>query len=259
MRLQPIVSLWIGGGLSPIERLSLASFVANGHSTALYSYEDVADVPGGVEMRNAATVLPRRLAEQFRYRSGSYALFSNLFRYELQRRELGLWVDADVVCLKPIALEGSFIAGWESPRFLNGAVMRLAPDSPVVADWFAAWEAGNVPAWLPVRRAFRARMKGWLGHQVSPAELPFGTFGPKALTALAQKHGLASAAQPEAVFYPVAPRDAQRIYDPTYRFEDVINPETLTVHLWNEKLCELKLAKPPAGSLLDTLFKRYGI
>lgn len=259
MTLQPVVSLWIGPSLSAIERLSLASFIANGHPTALYAYGAVEGVPPGVELRDAAAILPRDVAEQNRYPSGSYALFSNLFRFELQRRGLGLWVDADVVCVRPVTIEGPFVAGRESPRFLNGAVLRLAPDSPVIADWFAAWNSGRVPPWLPLRRAIGARFRQWHGQPVRPTELPFGTFGPRSITALATRHGLVAAAQPEPIFYPVPPREAERIYDPAYRFADVVRPETLTIHLWNEKLGPLKRTVPPEGSPLAELFARYGV
>lgn len=55
---QQIVSLWIGGALGLIERLSLRSFVAHGHPVALYSYTEIGSVPPGVEQRDAAEVLP---------------------------------------------------------------------------------------------------------------------------------------------------------------------------------------------------------
>lgn len=67
---QQIVSLWIGGGLGTIERLSLRSFVAHGHPLALYSYGEVTGVPAGVERRDAADVLPRAMAETLRYGNG---------------------------------------------------------------------------------------------------------------------------------------------------------------------------------------------
>jgi len=77
---QQIVSLWIGGELGAIERLSLRSFVAHGHPVALYSYGEVTGVPAGVELRDAAALLPHAMAMTLRYANGSFALFSNMFR-----------------------------------------------------------------------------------------------------------------------------------------------------------------------------------
>ena len=56
----PIVaSLWIGDRLSYIEQLCLKSFVDHGHRTILYAYEDVPNVPAGVEVMDAALIYPR--------------------------------------------------------------------------------------------------------------------------------------------------------------------------------------------------------
>jgi len=254
---QQIVSLWIGGGLGSIERLSLRSFVAHGHPVALYSYGEVGGVPAGVELRDAAGLLPRAMAETLRYGNGSYALFSNMFRMELQRRGLGMWVDADVVAMREVDLDGPFVVGRESDRFLNGAILKLSPDSPVLRDWLEAASAGRVPPWLPFHRAPRQWVRQALGGRVHPSELPFGTFGPKSITALAARHGLTGEAQPEPVFYPLHPRQAERLYDPTLRLGDIVTAETRTIHLWNEKLGALKKTVPPEGSILSDLLRRY--
>jgi hypothetical protein len=254
---QQIVSLWIGGGLGTIERLSLRSFVTHGHPVALYSYGAVTGVPHGVELRDAGSVLPEAMAMKLRYANGSFALFSNMFRMELQRLALGLWVDADVVAMRPLDIDGAFVVGRESDRFLNGAILKLSPDSPVLRDWLAMASSGKVPPWLPFHRAPKAWLKQAFGVDIHPSELPFGTFGPKSITALAARHGLTAEAQPEPVFYPLHPRQAERLYDPTLRLGDIVTTETRTIHLWNEKLGALKKTVPPPGSILAELLSRY--
>lgn len=254
---QQIVSLWIGGGLGTIERLSLRSFVAHGHPVALYSYSEVTGVPPGVERRDAGDVLAEAMAMRLRYANGSFALFSNMFRMELQRRGLGLWVDADVVAMRALDIDGPFVVGRESDRFLNGAILKLAPDSPVLRDWLAMAGSGRVPPWLPFHRAPKAWVKQAFGGSIHPSELPFGTFGPKSITALAARHGLTDKAQPEPVFYPLHPRQAERLYDPTLSLSDIVTAETRTIHLWNEKLGALKKTVPPEGSILAELLSRY--
>lgn len=254
---QQILSLWIGGELGTIERLSLRSFVAHGHPVALYSYGEVKGVPRGVEQRDAAVVMPKDAAMALRYANGSYALFANMFRLELQRLGLGLWVDVDVVAMRELDLDGAFVVGRESDRFLNNAVLKLSPDSPVLRDWLAVAASGRVPPWLPFHRAPRAWVKQALGRSIHPSELPFGTFGPKTITALAARHGLTGEAQPEPVFYPLHPRDAERLYDPALALNSIVTSETRTIHLWNEKLGALKKTVPPEGSILSDLLQRY--
>lgn len=258
MSLRPLVTLWIGDTLGPIERLSLISMVASGHPTVLYSYGQPVGLPEGVELRDAADVLPRKVAEANRYGNGSYALFSNLFRYVALQQGLGIWLDTDVVCLAAIDIAGPFVAGWESDRFLNGAVLYADADSPFVESAIATFGSGRVPPWVPFHRAPRAWLRQLVGD-VAPAQLPHGSFGPKAVTALARRHDVLKLAQPRDVFYPLPPREARRIFETGTRLEDFVSPETLTVHLWNEKLRDIKHLSPPQGSLLRQLFERFGI
>src|SRR3954451_7190727 len=70
-----IQGLWIGESLSAMERLSIASFLANGHEFDLYAYGQVSGLPAGTRLRDANEVLPRDCV--FRYRDHpSYAGFA---------------------------------------------------------------------------------------------------------------------------------------------------------------------------------------
>src|SRR4051812_12851319 len=96
----PCVSLWIGPRLGAVERACLRSMLRVGHPVTLYCYQEPAGVPEGVQLADAREVLAEELI--IRHHSGSVSLFSNRFRYELQRRAAGTWVDLDHYCLAPI-------------------------------------------------------------------------------------------------------------------------------------------------------------
>ena len=87
-------TLWHGGALSVFEELSLTSFVRCGHEVELYSYDDVS-VPHGVRLCDASEIMP--LSEVYSYphgiATGSFAAFSNLFRFKLLHRKGGIWSD----------------------------------------------------------------------------------------------------------------------------------------------------------------------
>ncbi|WP_417309756.1 hypothetical protein [Devosia sp.] len=253
-----IVSLWVGGALGPIERLSLSSFVANGHPVALYTYGEVRDVPDGVELRDAETIVPRALADAHRYPNGSYALVSNYFRFLLQRFGLGLWVDTDVVCLRPITLSG-FVAGWESDVFVNGAVLGMDSSAPALNSLITAYEGNRLPDWIPFHRAPLAWLQRQLDRPVPPYRQPHGTYGPKGITATCEQFSLLPYVQPTDVFYPLHPRNAESLYAPGGSLETLVTENTLTVHLWNEKLHDLKRTTPPRESILGALLQRYQI
>ena len=41
----------------------------------------------------------------FIYKNGSVSAFSNLFRFTLLYKKGGYWIDADLLCVKPIKLK----------------------------------------------------------------------------------------------------------------------------------------------------------
>jgi len=47
--LAEIRSLWIGGALSRLERVCLTSFLRAGHKVYLYTYDEVSNIPDGVD------------------------------------------------------------------------------------------------------------------------------------------------------------------------------------------------------------------
>ena len=81
-----------------MERLSLRSFVSNGHPVHLYTDGDVTNIPSGVVIMDGREILPAHRV--FRYSmGGSYAGFSNIFRYKFLLERGNFWCDLDVVCL----------------------------------------------------------------------------------------------------------------------------------------------------------------
>ena len=71
-----IQSLWMGGPLSEMEKLSIRSFVKNGHPYHLYTYGDVESVPDGAIIVDANEILPSSMAFTLR---GGYSSFSDFF------------------------------------------------------------------------------------------------------------------------------------------------------------------------------------
>jgi len=100
-------SLWIGNVLSNLELLSIYSFIKQGHVFKLWLYEPISTaLPSGVEIEDASQIIPREkiffyeYGNSFGHGKGSYAGFSDIFRYKLLYEKGGWWVDMDVTCLK---------------------------------------------------------------------------------------------------------------------------------------------------------------
>ncbi|HEY8596252.1 MAG TPA: hypothetical protein VIL84_13500 [Devosiaceae bacterium] len=258
--LPTINMLWIGGALGYLEQLSATSFLAAGHRVMLHAYGPVANVPVGVELADAGELMPTAAMHKLRHQAtSSHALASDFFRFRLQREGKGIWADIDVICLSPIEIDAPVILGWESEHYVNGAVMYLERNSEVLSDAIAAFRPNSVPDWVPPIQAMRFQVKKAFGRPFGPADLPRGTFGPKALTALLRRHRLTMFAQPTEVFYPLHPRHARVVFEPETTMAAFLTENTKTVHLWNEKLGELKSRRPPSTSALGRLLKNFGI
>src|SRR4029434_7249964 len=87
-------------------------------------------------------VLPRE--QLFVHRtSGSLAVFADWFRYRLLAEHGGLWVDTDMVCLRPFDHAGPEIFGWQDQSTINNAVLGLAPHTASARCMLACCEHPN--------------------------------------------------------------------------------------------------------------------
>lgn len=90
---------WAYGKLSKLEQLSVISFVKQGYEVNLWTYGDMPNAPKGAIVKDAREILPE--SEVFLNQRGSYAGFSDLFRYAVLGSVGGLYADTDVIALKP--------------------------------------------------------------------------------------------------------------------------------------------------------------
>ncbi len=234
--LRRVHMFWHGAPLSRIERLSLASFVHHGHPLRLHVYDEPAGVPPGVELADAAHVLPA--ASLYRHhRSGSLAPFADWFRYRLLCTHGGIWADADVICVRPLDYAEPVIMAWENPQQLNNAVLGLPAGDPLaqsLADsceqpnGFREWDSWSMRLRKLKRRLLypgRRERAGWSEN------------GPRGLTRAAGRLGYLRQALPHTHFYPVRCEDWRRMFaaplDPQW---PPWPEETRAVHLWNEMM-----------------------
>jgi hypothetical protein len=221
-----------------------------GHRLTLYCYDEPIGIPEGVELKDAADILPE--SSILRHRSGSVAPFSDWFRYEMLRRGLGTWIDTDMYLLQPLDEHSDYLFGEERAGVINNAVLRLPASSPVLKEVLAPFE-GTMPGWLAPRHLITSRLRKWLGRGIDLGAMPWGTTGPAALTAAAAEFGLSSCAMPPIVFYPVPWQRADWIIDPSLRLEQLVSTETVGIHLWNECIRHFKDRPAPQGSFLHRL------
>lgn len=206
----PIQSLWIGPRLSVMERLSITSYLAHGHTYHLYVYEEPANLPPGLVLRDASDILPASMIFQYAEYE-SYAGFSNFFRYQLLLDRGGWWVDTDTVCLKRFPFAEDYVFASEPIKdreVVTNSTMKAPAGSKLLAEAYRICERKN------------------------PSDLRWGETGPRLIATLVGQFGLEAYVQPAATFCPVAYDAWEQVLDP--EAEWAFAPATHAVHLWNE-------------------------
>lgn len=89
---------WAYGDLSNLEIICCKSFLKNDYRLNLWTYGNLTNAPAGVEVRDAREILPENFV--FLNSKGSYAGFSDFFRYAVLNKLGGLYSDTDVIALK---------------------------------------------------------------------------------------------------------------------------------------------------------------
>ena len=87
------------------------------------------------------------------WRDWTILQFSDFFRMRLMAHGAGLWLDADVLLLKPVEIDPArpYFA-WERPRQLGNSVLYLPPNDPIVAAFAALMQQDELtPDWLSLR------------------------------------------------------------------------------------------------------------
>jgi hypothetical protein len=233
-----IQGLWIGDALSPLERLCIQSFLAHGHEFQLYTYGNVAGVPAGVVIRDAASIVPP--SQIFKYRGfDSYAGFSCLFRYKALLERGGCWIDLDVVCLSPLAVDSYLFMGERVPNMPN------------------AIQAGNALIVVPPGSAVMELCYD-AAKSADPAQLKWGQIGPKLLTRCIDQLGLHRYIVPPDVYCPIDWWNWKQYVDGSLRLESLQG--AMGLHLWNEMWRREGVDKAqafPANCVYEELKRRY--
>jgi len=125
--------LWIGESLSILERLCITSFLRNGYTFNLYTFNKM-DVPEGCNLLNAGDII----SEIFTYKNGSYAAVSNIFRLKVLYKYGGLYTDLDIICIKPMEIKEKYMIPKEYSENCEipwaGMLYCKDKEDPVIAE-----------------------------------------------------------------------------------------------------------------------------
>lgn len=259
-----VAALWIGGSLSFLEQLCLKSFVDAGQHIRLYTYEGVTNPPEGVELADAAAILPP--AEVLRHsRTGSPALHSDLFRYHmLAKLDRTIWADTDAYCLRPFTTPTGHFHAWESEDGVNGGVLGLPRDSETLRHLLAfTADPHAIPPWYSRNRREELQAARDRGAPVHAGDMPWGVWGPHALTHFLKATGEIRHSMPRAALYPFAYHERNLMLRPGVDTMQYLTPETFSIHFYGRRM-RSRIAGHEGGvprprSLIGRLLRQHGI
>jgi len=244
----PIIQgLWVGAPLSKMEQLCIKSFLYWGHEFHLYVYEPIENIPTGTIIKDANEILTKDSV--FTYQNGdergSFAGFSNYFRYKLMYEKGGFWVDMDTICLKPFDFTTPYVFSSE----LNGEGVEKVNCGIICA---------------PVANAICLD-----GYNTCISKnnktIQFGETGPKLIQQLVDKYNMTQYVKSYNVFCPIHYNNVADLLKENSTIDEFMAEITHTsyaIHLWNELWRRLKINKNgifPASSIYQYLLDKYGV
>src|SRR3981189_603924 len=107
----------------------------------------------------------------------------------LMAQNAGLWLDADVLLLKPVEIDPAkpYFA-WERPRQLGNSVLYLPSGDPIVAAFEDLMQQDELtPDWLALQHRLTFMLRQLRGGSNRLSDLRVAIYGPASLTALAPR------------------------------------------------------------------------
>ena len=261
--MQPdIVTFW-HGPMDALRQTCLRSQLAAGHKVTVYSFDTIPGLPAGIANADAEAILPHAFSERLRppqpdgsWRDWTTLQFSDFFRMKLMAKGLGLWLDADVLLLRPVEIDPAkpYFA-WERPRQLGNSVIYLPAEHGIVTAFEELMEQEELtPNWLSLRHRITFMMRCLRGGSNRLSDIRVAIFGPAALTALARRTGELQNALPKQSFYAVH-AEPRLFFDPSSYLGLVTNPEIIGLHISPKGRGG---EKPIPGSLYAWAAERFG-
>lgn len=260
--LPEIVTFW-HGPMDALRQTCLRSQLAAGHKVTVYSFDPIPGLPGDVANAEAEAILPHAFSERLRppqpdgsWRDWTILQFSDFFRMKLMAKGLGLWLDADVLLLKPVEIDPAkpYFA-WERPRQLGNSVLYLPPRHGIVTAFEELMEQEELtPNWLSLRHRITFLMRRLRGGSSRLSDIRVAIYGPAALTALARRTGELQNALPKQSFYAVH-AEPKLFFDPSSYLGLVTDPAIIGLHISPKGRGG---QKPIPGSLYAWAAERFG-
>ena len=259
-----VAALWIGGRLSYLEQLCLISFVHAGQHIRLYTYEDIPNVPPGVEVADASEIMPRSTTVVHKV-SGSPAPQADAFRYQmLAQLDRTIWADTDAYCVKPFTTANGHFHGWETEKTINNGVLGLPQDSETLRLLIELTsDPYRIPPYLTRVQTSELEAAAARGEPMHAGEIALGRLGAEGVDPLSacdrRCAPFAAAGRTLSVAFPRPAAAAA----PELGQLRIITDETFSIHFYGRRMRRRLVTHengiPRPRSMFGQLLKRHGI
>jgi len=247
--------LWIGGPLSWTEQMCIKSYLRVGYEVDLYHYDEVYNVPEGVNLLDAREILSGDCIYRY-FLNGSPAIHADKFRYRLLRaREDIIWSDTDVYCLRPYEPRNGYFLAWGTKNMVFISVLKLPVDSPALHDIINFTEEDHpVPPWLSKGAKKYLQIRKALGWPAHVTKLQWTVWGSRSLTYFMQQHGEVKYVMEEHSLYPIPANRKEDMLSGRCRLQDFrMDREVYCIHLYTGWLKDRLAREKDLGKFSDTL------
>lgn len=225
---QVINSFWHGSPLGELEEMCIKSFIKNGFTFNLWTYDDKLKVPNGCVLKNASDILDKELI--FKHKDKSYAPFSDWFRFKLLHEQGGTWVDMDMICLRPFNLVENSVCGELIDKISMG-IISLEKNHPLSKIMVDAYENPSLVTYYDTdeRKSIKKELSS-LSIEDQRKNAPWGFLGNDILTIVHKNFNLTILDTNK--YYPIPCVTAGYIYNGISSIDSISNADC--VHMWGE-------------------------
>lgn len=233
-----IQSLWIGNQLSKIEELCINSFLKNGHTFHLYSYQEIKNVPLGTVVFDANIIIPYK--DVFLDSHETWAAFSDWFRYKLLYKKGGWWSDLDVICVKYLDMNTEY--RFSTERYFVGGETRLLVTTSLIKS--------------PSKADFLLELLEYIESK-DFLNVEWASFGPNLFDSVIREYESENFIEPPITFCPINWNEIELFF---INNRPDFSEKTYTIHLWNEMWRRAKIDKNKSfhqNSVIEFYKKKY--
>ncbi len=238
---------WVGE-LTQYELLSFNSFLNNGFDVNIWTYfskwnkEYNKLLDEKINLKDASEIIDESYLMKFTQgtQKSNMSSFSNLFRFELLKKEYGWWFDSDCICLKNVEdfkklnTNKQFVLGLEYENYVGSSVAYISDNK--IADLF-------------LDETYR-KLKS------NEFNFYWGEIGPDLITETLLKKELINHVYSDEFFFKIPAENFYLLFDNREKIRSEVTNLlecSFVSHTWNEMFRKFLIDKnklPPKGSFL---------